>query len=47
VAFKTPAGKTVLIVANTGDSAKDFSVRNHGATMTTSLAAGSVATYIW
>jgi glucosylceramidase len=47
VAFRTPQGKTVLLVANTGTAATDFSVRYHGKTLKTSLSAGSVGTYVW
>lgn len=47
VAFKTPTGKRVLIVANDGPSIQSFSVRYHGKTFSTSLNAGSVGTYVW
>jgi glucosylceramidase len=47
VAFQTPQGKTVLLVANTGSAAADFSVRYHGKTLKTSLSAGAVGTYVW
>jgi glucosylceramidase len=47
VAFRTPQGKTVLLVANTGTAATDFSVRYHGKTLKTSLSAASVGTYVW
>jgi len=47
VAFTTPEGKSVLIVANTSDSTKDFSVRRHGETFTASLVSGAVGTYVW
>jgi O-Glycosyl hydrolase len=47
VAFHTPQGKTVLLVANTGTAAADFSVRYHGKTFKTSLSAGAVGTYVW
>jgi glucosylceramidase len=47
VAFKTPQGKTVLLVANTGTAAAEFSVRYHGKVLKTSLGAGSVGTYVW
>ena len=47
VAFKTPAGKFVLIVSN--DSKKDikFSIVHRQKTANTSLGGGSVATYVW
>lgn len=47
VAFKTPAGKEVLIVANTSDSSQTFHVSYHNKAFASSLAAGAVATYIW
>ena len=47
VAFQTPEGKTVLLVANTGSAVADFSVRYHGKTLKTSLSAGTVGTYVW
>ncbi len=47
VAFKTPQGKVVLLVANTGAAAADFSVRYHGKVLKTSLGAGAVGTYVW
>ncbi len=47
VAFKTPDGKTVLIVLNSGMNEKKFAIRYRHFTATTSLAAGAVATYVW
>jgi glucosylceramidase len=47
VAFKTPAGKKVLIVANTGDSVQDFNISYLGKTLAVKLDKGSVGTYIW
>jgi glucosylceramidase len=47
VAFQTPEGKTVLIVANPGDASQNFAVRYKGKAFTTSLGAGSVGTYLW
>jgi glucosylceramidase len=47
VAFKTPAGKEVLIVANTSDSSQTFNVSYHQKSFTAVLVAGAVATYIW
>lgn len=46
-AFKTPKGEKVLIVSNVGDSPQTFSVRSNGQVFSTTLNAGSVATYIW
>jgi glucosylceramidase len=47
VAFKTPKGKSVLIVVNTDASPRTFTVRSHKRIFTTSLSAGAVATYVW
>src|SRR3984957_7338444 len=47
VAFKTPKGEKVLIVSNISGAPQTFSVRDHGKSFTTSLNAGSVATYVW
>ena len=47
VAFKTPAGKTVLIVVNDGSNAELFNIKHNGKWATTSLDAGAVGTFIW
>lgn len=47
VAFKTPAGKKVLIVLNDASVAQTFNIKFKGKWITTSLGAGSVGTYIW
>ncbi|MGH9588481.1 MAG: glycoside hydrolase family 30 protein [Acidobacteriaceae bacterium] len=47
VAFVTPKGKKVLIVANPGDAPVKFAIGYRGKDALTELAAGSVATYIW
>lgn len=47
VAFKTPAGKTVLIVVNDGRNAEVFNIKYNGKWATTSLDAGAVGTFIW
>lgn len=47
VAFSTPAGKTVLVVANIGKNNKAFNVQQSNQSFGASLAAGSVATYVW
>ncbi len=47
VAFKTPDGKRVLIVANVSDSEQKFDVRSEGKVFTASLNVGSVGTYVW
>ena len=47
VAFKTPAGKKVLIVENDGASIEIFNIKFNGKWVTTSLEGGSVGTYVW
>jgi glucosylceramidase len=47
VAFKTPNGKEVLIVANPGDTTQNFAVRYKSKAFTTTLGAGAVGTYVW
>lgn len=47
VAFKTPAGKKVLLVLNDASSTQTFKINFKGKWITTSLTAGAVGTYIW
>ncbi|MBK5209122.1 MAG: glucosylceramidase [Flavobacteriaceae bacterium] len=47
VAFKTPAGKKVLIVVNDGSAATLFNIKYNNKWITTSLDSGSVGTYVW
>jgi glucosylceramidase len=47
VAYKTPEGRKVLIVLNEGSSAQSFNLKFGDKYVTTSLEAGSVATYVW
>ena len=47
VAFKTPAGKRVLIVANASRSAQTFNIKYKGEMMPAKLEAGAVGTYVW
>jgi len=47
VAFKTPEGKIVLIVANDGKSSEIFNVQYHGKSFKASLKDGAAATYVW
>jgi glucosylceramidase len=47
VAFTTPDGKTVLVVANKGKSAQTFKIVYKDKTVTAQLSAASVATYVW
>jgi len=46
-AFKTPAGKKILIVENDAAAAEIFNIKYNGKWVTTSLEGGSVGTYIW
>ena len=47
VAFKTPAGKKVLIVENDGSSGTSFNIRFNNKWVTSFLPGGAVATYVW
>ena len=47
VAFKTPAGKKVLVVINEGNEATLFNIKYNGKWITTSLSGGSAGTYVW
>ncbi len=47
VAFRTPAGKTVLIVLNEGAESIDFQVNAGGKWIGVTLAAGMVGTLVW
>ncbi len=47
VAFRTPEGRKVLVVANTGDSPRTFHIVYKGKAVASALEGGSVATYIW
>jgi glucosylceramidase len=47
VAFKTPDGKIVLIVANDTQSASSFAVQHNGQFADIRLNPGAVGTYIW
>ena len=47
VAFKTPTGKTVLLVVNDGRNPESFNIKHNGKWATTSLDAGAVGTFIW
>jgi glucosylceramidase len=46
-AFKRPDGKKVLIVENDGHSNQSFNIKFNGQWVTSTLPAGSVATYVW
>ena len=47
VAYKTPAGKRVLLVVNTASTLKNFNIQYKGKIASASLYGGSVATYVW
>jgi glucosylceramidase len=47
VAFLTPEGKIVLVVANTGNFPKTFAIEYHGKFAKTTMPSESVATYVW
>ncbi len=46
-AFLTPAGKKVLIVENDGNGTENFNIRFNGKWVTSTLAGGSTATFVW
>jgi glucosylceramidase len=47
VAFQTPEGKTVLIVANDTGSVSSFGIQYAGQFANIRLSPGAVGTYIW
>ena len=47
VAFKTPAGKKVLIVLNDGATVQSFNIKYKNKWAATSLKPGAVGTYVW
>nr|WP_258049101.1 glycoside hydrolase family 30 beta sandwich domain-containing protein [Hymenobacter sp. NBH84] len=47
VAFRTPAGQTVLLVQNDQKTSQTFGIRYHDKTVTATLAAGAAGTYVW
>ena len=47
VAFKTPGGRIVVLAANTSKEKQTFTIQYKKQFLTTSLDAGSVATYWW
>jgi glucosylceramidase len=47
VAYRTPAGKMVLVVANPGDDSRTVRVRDSGWDFTQKIEAGAVATFVW
>lgn len=47
VAFRTPEGKTVLVVSNPTDKAQSFAIREGSRVWNSSLDRGAAATYVW
>jgi glucosylceramidase len=47
VAFKTPAGKVVLIVENDNNFNLTFNIKHNGEWVATTLPAGAVGSYVW
>ena len=47
VAFKTPTGDIVVIVVNNTAVDKSFNIKTPGESISTSLEAGAVGTYVW
>jgi glucosylceramidase len=47
VAFKTPAGKMVLLVANISDRDQSFTIQYKFKAANAQLKKGAVATYLW
>lgn len=47
VAFKTPDGNIVVIVVNNTQIDKSFNIKTPGESISTSLKAGAVGTYVW
>jgi glucosylceramidase len=47
VAFKTPSGKMVLLVANTSGQDQNFSISYKSQAIAAQLKKGAVATYVW
>lgn len=47
VAFKTPTGKTVLVILNEGKSVENFNISFHGKWITNAIPPESAATFVW
>jgi glucosylceramidase len=47
VTFHTPAGKTVLIVLNTDNAARTFTITDGKGQSLQKLGSGAVGTYVW
>jgi glucosylceramidase len=47
VAYETPAGKYVVIVANSSETTQLFQIRFRGRSIVATLSGGAVGTYVW
>jgi glucosylceramidase len=47
VAYRTPAGRHVVVAMNDGNRTQTFNISYRGRIVTHSLGVGSVATYVW
>jgi glucosylceramidase len=47
VAFRSPDGKKVLVIINTGKTPQTFNIKSNGKYVTTTLVNGAVGTYVW
>jgi glucosylceramidase len=47
VAFKTPAGKTVLVILNEGKNVENFNISYHDKWITNAIPPESAATFVW
>jgi len=47
VAFSTPEGKKVLIVVNENNKPQQFNINSNGKSISPTLAAGAVGTFVW
>lgn len=47
VAFTTPSGEIVVIVVNNTEIDRSFNIKTPGESISTSLSAGAVGTYVW
>ena len=47
VAFRTPAGRYVLLAMNDGAMTQTFNISYRGRMVTHRLGVGAVATYVW
>jgi glucosylceramidase len=47
VAFKTPTGKTVVLLLNDGAAPQTYTIKTSTRTISTVLPTGAAGTYIW